>query len=102
MRSTSAPAARRKSRAGIAQVLQKHGGARGAANRLQSDPAAYEAAQRRQWCEVQLRSIYGANEPAKVANAAGLCAKYAGKERALVRKVQAKYEGAGADGDLRG
>ena len=51
---------------------------------------------------MQLRSIYGANEPAKVANAAGLCAKYAGKERALVRKVAAKYEGEAADGDLRG
>ena len=36
MRSVSAPAARRKSRAGIAQVLQKHGGARGAANQVQS------------------------------------------------------------------
>ena len=36
MRSASAPAARRKSRAGIAQVLQKHGGARGAANQVQS------------------------------------------------------------------
>ena len=83
--------------AGVLMLLDKV-----EANRLQSDPAAYEAAQRRQWCEVQLRSIYGANEPAKVANAAGLCAKYAGKERALVRKVQAKYEGAGADGDLRG
>jgi len=47
MRSASAPAARRKSRAGIAQVLQKHGGARGAANQVQFNQVRVQSARRR-------------------------------------------------------
>jgi len=56
-------------------------------------PQQLEAKQRTDWCEMQLRAIYNANDNSKLGNVAGLCKKHAGHEEVLVRKVTEKYSG---------
>ena len=58
----------------------------------QSFPNA-EAKQRFLWCESNLVKVYQKhNKPEKINGVPALCVKYAGKERALLRKVVDKYE----------
>merc|ERR1740133_367243 len=46
------------------------------------------------FCKSALTNIYEEHNKAKLDSVDSLCRKYAGKERALVRQVQLKYEGA--------